>query len=225
MAKASGKERRGKRKRDGQVEVERQEARIRAERLNTSQHGKEETRLTRIRDINERTATRVGDLGLVGGRVHVVMGARTQDTRAPRGGDHGGKGGDPGGIGGRTGHHGVGQGRGDPGMLLERGCLGGREPWAVLGEGADPEGKRNPVEREAQEKASPVPSSFTMPSPSALFCLSNALRSRTLRGRKGRWEGGLRSSSRAPQRPPAPTVAGEEPRGAVNEQRSRGSRN
>lgn len=37
-----GEEGRGKRKRDGQVEVERQEARIRAERLNTSQHGKEE---------------------------------------------------------------------------------------------------------------------------------------------------------------------------------------
>lgn len=41
--KGNGTERRGKRKRDGQVEVERQEARIRAERLNTSQHGKEET--------------------------------------------------------------------------------------------------------------------------------------------------------------------------------------
>lgn len=40
--KSRGKERGGRRER-GQVEVERQEARIRAERLDTSQHGKEET--------------------------------------------------------------------------------------------------------------------------------------------------------------------------------------
>lgn len=52
--------------------------------------------------------------------------------------------------------------------------------------GGDPEGRGYPREREAQERASPVPSSFTMPSPSALFCLSNALRSRTLRERKER---------------------------------------
>lgn len=56
----------------------------------------------------------------------------------------------------------------------------------MSGEGADPEGRGYPREREAQERASPVPSSFTMPSPSALFCLSNALRSRTLRERKER---------------------------------------
>ena len=73
-------ERRGKRKRDGQVEMERREARIRAERLDTSQHSKEETQLTRIRDINERTATRAGDLGYVEGGVHVGTGERTQDT-------------------------------------------------------------------------------------------------------------------------------------------------
>lgn len=77
--------------------MERQEARIRAERLNTSQHGKEETRLTRIRNINERTATRAGDLGLVEGGVHVVMHERKQDIRTPRGGDHGE--GDPEGMG------------------------------------------------------------------------------------------------------------------------------
>lgn len=80
-------ERRGERKRDGQVEMERREARIRAERLDTSQHSKEETQLTRIRDINERTATRAGDLGHVEGGVHVGTGERTQDT--PRGGTMG----------------------------------------------------------------------------------------------------------------------------------------
>lgn len=76
----------------------------------------------------------------------MVMGERTQDTRAPRGGDY--REGDSGGMGGRPGNHCMGQGRGDLGMLLERGHLGGREPWAVLGEGADPEGKRNSMERE-----------------------------------------------------------------------------
>lgn len=132
--KSIGKERRGKRKGDGQVEVERQEARIRAERLNTSQHGKEETQLTRIRDINERTATRTGNFGLVESGVHVVMGERTQDTRTPRGGSHGE--GDPGRIGGsRAGDHCTNQGRRrNLGMLLER-CFGGRESWAVLGRG------------------------------------------------------------------------------------------
>lgn len=119
-------ERRGKRKRDGQVEMERQEARFRAERLDTSQHSKEETQLTRIRDINERTATRAGDLGHVEGGIHVATGENTE------------------------GHPGLGPGGGKP------------------------------------KRASPVPSSFTMPSPSALFCLSKALRSRTLRERKER---------------------------------------
>lgn len=38
----------------------------------------------------------------------MVMGERTQDTRAPKGGDHGE--GDPGGMGGRTGHHCMGRG-------------------------------------------------------------------------------------------------------------------
>lgn len=77
--------------------MERQEARIRAERLDTSQHGKEETRLTRIRDINERTATRAGDLGYVMGGVQVMMDRRTQDEKTPKGGDHGEE--DPGGMG------------------------------------------------------------------------------------------------------------------------------
>lgn len=66
----------------------------------------------------------------------------------------------------------------------------------------DPKGRGCPREREAQERASPVPSSFTMPSPSALFCLSKALRSRTLRERKERGrrctEAAARLSSRAP---------------------------
>lgn len=79
--------------------MERQEARIRAERLDTSQHGKEETRLTRIRDINERTATRAGDLGYVMGGVQVMMDRRTQDEKTPKGGDHGEE--DPGGMGQR----------------------------------------------------------------------------------------------------------------------------
>lgn len=77
--------------------MERQEARIRAERLDTSQHGKEETRLTRIRDINERTATRAGDLGYMMGGVQVMMDRRTQDEKTPKGGDHGEE--DPGGMG------------------------------------------------------------------------------------------------------------------------------
>lgn len=80
----------------------------------------------------------------------------------------------------------------------------------MLGDGADPEGRGYPREREAQERASPVPSSFTMPSPSALFCLSKALRSRTLRERRDRetcWASVL-LSSRALQRP---TVEGGEP--------------
>lgn len=161
--------------------MKRQEARIRAERLGTSQHGKEETRLTRIRDINERTATRAGDLGQVEGGVHVVMGERTQkDTQ---GWDHGE--GDSGGMGGgRTGDHCRGEtwARSWGGKVSWwKGALGnwGGRGW-ILKEGDAP-GRGKP------KKASPVPSSFTMPSPSALFCLSKALRSRTLRERKERW--------------------------------------
>ena len=116
-------ERRGKRKRDGQVEMERREARIRAERLDTSQHSKEETQLTRIRDINERTATRAGDLG------HVGTGERTQDTPGV------------GPWGGRLWRNGSGAGleplqEGEPeGALGEGGCFGGKEAQGNVGGG------------------------------------------------------------------------------------------
>ena len=139
-------ERRGKRKRDGQVEMERQEARIRAERLDTSQHSNKETQLTRIRDINERTATRAGDLGHVEGGIHVATGENTEG--------HLGVG--PG--GGRLWRNGSGAGlgplqEGEPEDALgEGGCLGGRELWAMLGEGVEkPEGRGCPREREAQK--------------------------------------------------------------------------
>lgn len=126
--------------------MKRQEARIRAERLGTSQHGKEETRLTWIRDINERTATRAGDLGQVEGGVHVVMGERTQkDTQ---GWDHGE--GDSGGMGGRQ-DWGPLQG-GNLGMLLGReGVLVEGSSGQLGGEGVDPERRGCPREREAQE--------------------------------------------------------------------------
>ena len=76
--KAEWKKEEGRERENGQVEIERQEARIRAERLDTSQHSKEETQLTRIRDINERTATRAGDLGHVEGGIHVATGENTE---------------------------------------------------------------------------------------------------------------------------------------------------
>lgn len=88
--KSSGKKK--KEERDGKVEVDRQEARIGAERLDTSQHGKEEIRLTRIKDINERTATRAGDLGHVEGGAPVVIGERTLDKKDTHGwGPQGGR--------------------------------------------------------------------------------------------------------------------------------------
>lgn len=63
------------------------------------------------------------------------------------------------------------------GTLGNGGCLGGPGLWA--GQCQWMGGILRKVL--SQKKVSPVPSSFTMPSPSALFCLSKALRSRTLR--------------------------------------------
>lgn len=151
-----------------------------------------------------RTATRVGDLGRVEGPVGVVMGGRgrTQDGRTARGGDP--EEGDPGGMWGHNwGSLWGGVELGDGHRV--GGCLGGRELWAMWARGRSRR-KRTSQEWEAQERASPVPSSFTMPSPSALFCLSKALRSRTLGERKDGADGlrPLPHSSRAPQAPPSP---------------------
>lgn len=103
-------------------------------------------------------------------------------------------------CGGRTGDHHMGEGLGLGMVAGEGGCLGGRELWAMWARGRSRR-KRMSQGMEAQERASPVPSSFTMPSPSALFCLSKALRSRTL-GERKMGEDGLRPlphSSRALQ--------------------------
>lgn len=70
-------------------------------------------------------------MGFMEGRVQVVMGKRTQDTRTPRGGDHGE--GDPEKLGAGLGNTAWGRGGETPGDAFgEGGCLGGREPWAVL---------------------------------------------------------------------------------------------
>lgn len=142
-----------------------------------------------------RTATRVGDLWHVEGGVG-VLGERTQDRRTAKGGDpEEGEEGDPGGmweqdLGPLHRRWGLGWGW-SLGMVEGAGSLGGRELWAMGARGRSRR-KRMSQEREAQERASPVPSSFTMPSPSALFCLSKALRSRTLgaAGREGRRKDG-----------------------------------
>lgn len=80
-------ERRGKRKRDGQVEIERQEARIRAERLDTSQHSKEETQLTGLGTLMREQQPGLETWGMW--RVGSMWRWVREHRRTPKGGTRG----------------------------------------------------------------------------------------------------------------------------------------
>lgn len=97
-----------------------------------------------------RTATRVGDAGHVEGGVRVVMGGAGWGWRTQDGGTAGG--GDPeeGGSGGMCRQDWGPPHRGDLGDGRGRGCLGGRELWAVWARGRSGR-KRTSQERSPRE--------------------------------------------------------------------------
>lgn len=85
--KAEWKKEEGRERENGQVEIERQEARIRAERLDTSQHSKEETQLTGLGTLMREQQPGLETWGMW--RVGSMWRWVREHRRTPKGGTRG----------------------------------------------------------------------------------------------------------------------------------------